>query len=65
MFASGAFDGAVRLWDVRNPAGSVFTLNRQREGKVLAVDWNAHGLVAGGQDGMLDIWSDVPGVAQT
>jgi WD40 repeat protein len=48
----------VRVWDVRNPQGSVFKLSRQEDaGKILGVDWNHKGLVAGGQDGKLDIWS--------
>jgi ribosome biogenesis protein len=57
MFASGAFDGYVRVWDVRNPTGSVFKLDREaNSGKILSIDWNERGLVSGGQDGKLDIW---------
>lgn len=58
MFASGSFDGLVRVWDVRNPTGSVFKLSREEgAGKVLGIDWNGKRLVAGGQDGKLDIWT--------
>ena len=57
MFASGSFDGYVRVWDVRNPAASIFKLDRQvNSGKILTLDWNERGLVSGGQDGKIDIW---------
>jgi WD40 repeat protein len=57
MFASGSFDGYIRVWDIRNPTGSIFKLNREtNSGKILSIDWNEKGLVAGGQDGKLDIW---------
>ena len=57
MFASGSFDGYVRVWDVRNPSGSIFKLDRQfNSGKILSIDWNERGLVSGGQDGKIDIW---------
>lgn len=58
MFASGSFDGFIRVWDVRNPSGSIFKLNREAgSSKILSIDWNERGLVSGGQDGNLDIWS--------
>lgn len=57
LFASGSFDGFVRVWDIRNPSGSLFKLEREENaGKVLCIDWNLRGLVSGGQDGKLDIW---------
>jgi len=57
MFASGSFDGFIRVWDVRNPSGSIFKLNREAgSSKILSIDWNERGLVSGGQDGNLDIW---------
>jgi WD40 repeat protein len=58
MFASGSFDGYIRVWDVRNPSGSIFKLDREAgSGKILSIDWNERRLVSGGQDGKLDIWS--------
>ena len=57
MFASGSYDGHVRVWDVRNPSGSIFKLSRDaKAGKILALDWHEKGLISGGQDGKLDIW---------
>ena len=58
IFASGSYDAHIRIWDIRNPAGSIFRLDRQPgAGKILSIDWNARGLIAGGQDGKLDIWT--------
>jgi ribosome biogenesis protein len=58
IFASGSFDSHVRIWDIRNPTASIFRLDRQDgAGKLLSLDWHARGLIAGGQDGKLDIWS--------
>ena len=57
-FASGSFDGNVRVWDIRNPSGSIFKLEREATaGKVFSIDWNERGLIAGGQDGKIDIWN--------
>jgi WD40 repeat protein len=57
MFASGSFDTFIRVWDVRNPSGSIFKLDRAADaGKILCLDWHDKGLVSGGQDGKLDIW---------
>ena len=57
MLASGSFDGYVRVWDVRNPTGSIFKLEREaNSGKIFSIDWHAKGLISGGQDGKLDIW---------
>jgi WD40 repeat protein len=57
MFATGSFDTFIRVWGVRNPSGSIFTLDRPSDaGKILAADWHQKGLVASGQDGKLDIW---------
>jgi ribosome biogenesis protein len=57
IFASGSYDGFVRVWDVRNPSGSIFKLGREADsGKIFAIDWNEKALIAGGQDGKLDIW---------
>jgi WD40 repeat protein len=57
MFASGSFDSYIRVWDIRNPSGSIFKLDREPNSvKVLSIDWNNKALISGGQDGKLDIW---------
>jgi WD40 repeat protein len=56
MFASGSLDGDVRVWDMRNPSGSVFKLERTNRDGILALDWSLKGLLAGGKDGKIDIW---------
>lgn len=59
--ASGAFDGIVRIWDVRSVKSAmasfrVGTDKEQRgDGKVLGLDWVKGVLAVGGEAG-LDIW---------
>jgi WD40 repeat protein len=58
VFSSGSYDSHVRIWDIRYSTGSIFRLDRQSgAGKILSIDWSARGLIAGGQDGKLDIWT--------
>jgi WD40 repeat protein len=65
MFASGSFDTCIRVWDVRNPNGSIFKLERdETAGKLLCLDWHTKGLISGGQDGKLDIWRGTTGDMQ-
>lgn len=56
---SGAYDGVVRLWDVRSAKGTIASFRAQgkdgSDGKVLAVDW-AKGVVAVGGESGLDVW---------
>ncbi|WFD01763.1 ribosome biogenesis protein ytm1 [Malassezia obtusa] len=61
LLATGAYDGRLKVWDVRSPKQALFTLSQPRDAsrgtdqeraKVLAVDWAHDGqsLVAGGED---------------
>lgn len=59
LFASGAYDGRLKVWDVRSPKQALFALAQPlqasqdaRPGKVLGLDWTPDGdqLVAGGED---------------
>lgn len=53
---TGAYDGIVRVWDVRSTKGAVATF-RAWEGKqkVLSVDWR-RGIVGVGGEGGLEVW---------
>jgi ribosome biogenesis protein YTM1 len=53
--ATGAFDGVVRVWDVRSPKAAVASFKAQEAKKVLALDWHS-GLIAVGGEGGLDVW---------
>ena len=59
QFVSGAYDGVVRLWDLRSVKSAVtsFKAWEGREGgrKVLSVDW-AHDLVSIGGEGGIEVW---------
>ena len=60
LFASGAYDGRIKVWDVRSPRQALFAVSdpmaASRDGgasrKVLGLDWTPRGdaLVAGGED---------------
>ena len=55
---TGAYDGVVRLWDLRSTKSAVAAF-RAWEGatpkKVLSVDW-ARGLVGVGGEGGVEVW---------
>lgn len=53
---SGAYDGVVRLWDLRSVKGAVASF-KAWEGvkKVLSVDWKK-GIVGVGGEGGLEVW---------
>lgn len=53
---SGAYDGAVRLWDLRS-VKSAMTIFKPWDGekKVLSVDWKG-GVVGVGGEGGLSVW---------
>lgn len=53
---TGAYDGVVRVWDVRSTKGAVASF-RVWEGakKVLSVDWR-RGVVGVGGEGGLEVW---------
>ena len=58
MFASGAFDGTVRVWDVRAPTQALFIIPREGEmktAKVFAVDWCPWGICSAGEDKQIQI----------
>jgi ribosome biogenesis protein YTM1 len=58
-FASGAYDGIVRVWDVRSARGAVTSFHAWSEGKtpkrVLGLDWKGEVVAVGGEGG-LGIW---------
>ena len=56
---SGAYDGVVRLWDLRSVKGSAAMASfKAWEGtnkKVLALDWE-RGIVSVGGEGGFEVW---------
>jgi len=58
---TGAYDGVVRVWDLRSTKGAVASFRAWDGGKVLSVDWDVSadggkGVVAvGGEEGM-EVW---------
>ncbi|KAG6896992.1 ribosome biogenesis protein ytm1 [Termitomyces sp. T32_za158] len=53
---SGAYDGVVRLWDLRSTKGAVATFSPWERGvKVLCVEWG-QGVVAVGGEGGFSVW---------
>ncbi|KAI0672060.1 WD40 repeat-like protein [Trametes maxima] len=56
--ATGAYDGVVRVWDLRSTKGAVASFRAwegKGGGKVLSVDW-ARGLVGVGGEGGVEVW---------
>ena len=67
LFVSGAYDGRIRVWDVRSSKHALFTLSQPRDAsgdatkekaKVLGLDWTSDGnsIVAGGEDCRVSIY---------
>ncbi|WFD33785.1 ribosome biogenesis protein ytm1 [Malassezia cuniculi] len=67
LFASGGYDGRLKVWDVRSPKQPLFALAQPsattgdapaKRTKVLALDWSADGrnIVAGGEDCRISIY---------
>ena len=52
---SGAYDGIVRVWDLRSVKAAVASLKCEKGGKVLSVDWGKGIGGLGGEDGV-EIW---------
>ncbi|KAG6854544.1 ribosome biogenesis protein ytm1 [Blastosporella zonata] len=53
---SGAYDGVVRLWDLRSTKGAVASFKPWSEGKkVLCVEWEGDMVAVGGEGG-LEVW---------
>ncbi|PPR00100.1 hypothetical protein CVT24_008958 [Panaeolus cyanescens] len=67
QFITGAYDGIVRVWDMRNPKGAMAAFKTgegnadstntgvKRTKKVLCVDWRKGLLTVGGEGG-LEVW---------
>lgn len=56
QIVSGAYDGVVRLWDLRSTKGALSSFKAwEGKKKVLAVDWK-RGLVGVGGEGGLEVW---------
>lgn len=54
---SGAYDGVVRLWDLRSVKSAMATFKAwDGQKKVLSVDW-ARGVVGVGGEGGMEIWT--------
>jgi ribosome biogenesis protein YTM1 len=60
---TGAYDGVVRVWDLRSTKGAVASFRAWDGGKVLGVDWDAGASVEGGKgvvgvagEGGLEVW---------
>jgi ribosome biogenesis protein YTM1 len=52
---SGAYDGVVRIWDIRNAKTTVSSFQMTQAGKVLSADWGRGLVVLGGEKGV-DVW---------
>ena len=61
QFASGAYDGVVRVWDVRSATREVANARVWDGQKVLALDWAGEILGVAGEGGV-DIWRAGAGV---
>ena len=66
QFASGAYDGVVRVWDVRSATREVAIARVWDGKKVLALDWAGEVMAIAGEGGV-EIWRagvDSEGVLQ-
>ncbi|KAK7436532.1 ribosome biogenesis protein ytm1 [Stygiomarasmius scandens] len=62
QIVSGAYDGIVRLWDLRSQKSAMTTFKAwEGKKKVLSVDWK-RGMVAVGGEGGLEVWKAVEDV---
>jgi ribosome biogenesis protein YTM1 len=52
---SAAYDGVVRVWDLRSVRASVASFKAEKGGKVLSVDWGRGLGALGGEDGV-EVW---------
>ncbi|TFK31917.1 ribosome biogenesis protein YTM1 [Crucibulum laeve] len=52
---TGAYDGVVRLWDLRSTKGAIASFKPWEGKKVLSVDWK-RGLVGVGGEGGFEVW---------
>ncbi|KIJ52358.1 hypothetical protein M422DRAFT_202427 [Sphaerobolus stellatus SS14] len=52
---TGAYDGTLRIWDLRSPKAAVASFKNEKGGKILSVDWGKGIGALGGEDGV-EIW---------
>jgi ribosome biogenesis protein len=55
QFASGAYDGVVRIWDVRSATREVTNARVWDGQKVLGLDWAGEVMAIGGEGGV-EVW---------
>ncbi|OLL22640.1 Ribosome biogenesis protein ytm1 [Neolecta irregularis DAH-3] len=56
MLVSSSLDSTCKIWDVRAPTGSLYSIKRETGwGQVFCVDWKEIGIVSGGQDTAVQI----------
>ncbi|EMR09639.1 hypothetical protein PNEG_02222 [Pneumocystis murina B123] len=59
VLISGSYDSLVKIWDIRVPNGSLYSIKRQsgkKNTKVFSIDWsNIFGIISGGEDRCLQI----------
>jgi ribosome biogenesis protein YTM1 len=52
---SGAYDGSVRIWDLRSAKVPVASFKNEKGGKILSVDWGKGVGALGGENGV-EVW---------
>jgi ribosome biogenesis protein YTM1 len=56
QIATGAYDGVVRVWDLRSVKSPIASFKATRDAKkVLALDWIG-GIITAGGEGGLEVW---------
>lgn len=62
VFLSSSYDGAIKLWDLRNESKPIATLQKLDKGqskedyKVFALEWNgASQILSGGSDNCINV----------
>lgn len=54
--ATGAYDGVVRVWDLRSTKGALASFKAAENAKkVLSIDW-VNDIIAAGGEGGLEVW---------
>lgn len=61
QFASGSYDGVVRIWDVRSATREVASARVWDGQKVLALSWAGEVMAVAGEGGV-EVWRAGPGV---
>jgi len=62
LFASGAHDGTVKIWDTRNSGTCLFTLPGHTDGVSSVACVGPHRVAAGSLDGVVRIWDTSEGI---